>query len=186
MSFSSVFERVFQAQYQRMPESWQRFHHVVDEHCYMGEAEVRRGGGLASRLLCGLMRLPKSGKVPVVLRLTKEGQGERWHRRFGDSCFESCLTAAGSLESERDGHHIQERLGFLSFFIRLEVKDQQVHWHIDSWRFAGVALPRFLMPLSRTVEAQDAEGRYQFDIDLSLMGGGRLIAYRGWLLPYGV
>ena len=186
MSFETVFERVFGAQYQQMPQSWQQFHRVVDAHCYGGEAEVRRGKGLASRLICGLMGLPKSGVVPVVLRLTKEGDFERWQRQFGDSRFESCLSAAGCLERDEDAYHIKERLGFLSFFIRLEVKDQQVHWHIYGWRFAGMPLPRILMPHSRTVEAQDAAGRYQFDIDLHLPGFGRLIAYRGWLLPQGV
>lgn len=186
MSSVTVFEKVFGALYQQMPASWQQFHRVVDCHRYTGEAEVRRGAGLASRMICGLMRLPKSGVVPVVLTLTNSGDGERWQRQFGESRFESCLTAAGRLEGDNDAVQIKEQLGLLGFLIRLEVKDEEIHWHIEGWRFAGVALPQILMPLSRTVEGQDAEGRYRFDIDLHLPGFGRLIAYRGWLLPQGV
>ena len=51
---------------------------------------------------------------------------------------------------------------------------------MDWWLF-GVKLPKALVPISKTIEYVDNEGRYAFDIDLHIRFLGPLIAYKGWL-----
>ena len=174
-----LFRFIFGPRFDRLPAAWQQFHSVKDRHIYEGEAEVARGTGFVASVLCLLLRLPQTGAVPVQLVLEKEGKGERWARTFGASSFETRLSPA---HSER-GYFLYERFFPFCFFVELEVVGETVGWHLRGWRFFGVPLPRLFIPKSKTVERVDAEGRYQFDIELSLPLFGRLIAYQGWLLP---
>ena len=52
---------------------------------------------------------------------------------------------------------------------------------VGAWVFLG--LPRFLAPRSDTREYQDEQGRFRFDVRLSLPLIGLLAHYRGWLMP---
>ena len=42
-------------------------------------------------------------------------------------------------------------------------------------------MPRFLGPSTRAHETVDPEGRFVFDVEISMALIGRLAGYRGWL-----
>lgn len=184
----SLFGAVFGATFETLPESWQRLHLVTDHHVYRGGVEVSRGEGLVAGLLCWMMGLPKSGTAEMKLVIKKlpdeTGHSERWERHFGASEFSTVLTLPKVNRSSplSDGYSLHERFGPIRFIVGLEIDGARVKWRLLGWRFLSVPLPAFLVPRSETVEFVDEAGRYWFDIDLSLIGFGRLIAYRGWLV----
>jgi len=57
-----------------------------------------------------------------------------------------------------------------------------VSWAVDSP--LGVPLPLILAPLGDAVESEDDAGRFRFDVTVRLpLGLGRVVQYRGWLVP---
>lgn len=187
----SLFEAVFGASFEALPASWQRLHLVTGRHVYLGGVEVIRGEGLVAGLLCWMMGLPRSGtaemKLVIEKLLDETGHSERWARHFGASEFSTVLTLpkVNRTSPLSDGYILHERFGPIRFIVGLEIDKASVKWRLLGWRFLSLPLPAFLVPRSETVEFVDEAGRYRFDIDLSLIGFGRLIAYRGWLVPDG-
>lgn len=178
---TSLFQRLFKTQFQTMPKPWQIFHTAIGHHEFEGEAEVIRGKNIILQALATLLRLPPTSKVPVKLVIEKQGLGESWARYFGKSFFSTVLYLDEKKETAEDGFYLRERFGPLCFGIVLTVEDKTVVWSIDRWWFFHIPLPKFFAPRSKTKEFVDDEGRYAFDIDLSVPFLGRLIAYRGWL-----
>ena len=80
---------------------------------------------------------------------------------------------------------VRERFGPLSFRLRLAPDGDGLAMPIDAAFLLGLRLPRFLTPASATREFIDAAGRFNFDVDVSLPGVGRVVRYRGWLVPVG-
>lgn len=177
----ALFQRLFKDNFARLPGPWQKFHSAIGIHQFEGEAEVLRGGHLVTSTLAFLLRLPPASKVPVKLVIEKKGEGETWARYFGDHFFQTFLFLGEETRNSDGQFLLRERYGPFCFGIALTAHTETVEWSIDRWWFFGVPLPKFLAPLSQTREFIDDEGRYAFDIDLSLPLFGRLIAYRGWL-----
>ena len=78
---------------------------------------------------------------------------------------------------------LRERFGPFSFVLRLTARKGRVDWPVERWRFLGVAMPRMLMPKSETFEEVDADGKFRFDVSISLPFAGLVVRYRGWLEP---
>ena len=53
----------------------------------------------------------------------------------------------------------------------------------ERWRFLGIAMPRGLAPTSQSSEEIGRDGRFRFDVSISLPFVGPVIRYRGWLEP---
>lgn len=173
------FYRVLGEQFYQLPKSWQAFHTFTGEQHYEGRAQVARGKGFAN-LIASIMGLPKAGgDVRVILQTTAVRGGERWQRQFGSSCFETILYRADNAVFG----YFYEQFGPLRFSINVSVKEATLEWQIVGWSFFGLPLPRFFTPISETIEFEDELGSYSFDIDLKLKLFGRLIAYKGWLVP---
>lgn len=196
----SLFGMLFQKTYLTLPGAWQRLHDVKRQRVFEGEASVRRGRNVFAKGLATVLRLPPSSDVPIrfvvePLAGVEAGTGsrpggERWQRWFGTFEFTTNLYVHRSFQPEvmddktREGSnkvYLEEQFGKFRFAICLTVIADEVHWSVTDWWLAGVRLPRWLMPVSQTKEFVDEQGRYRFDIDLSLPVIGRLIAYKGWL-----
>ena len=178
----ALFHRLFKDHYQTMPTPWQKFHKATGVHQFEGEAEVLRGQNFVTSLLAFLLRLPPAAQVPVRLVIQKKGEGETWSRYFGDSHFQSFLFLDDLTQNEKGQYLLRERFGPFCFGIALTLEQQSIQWTIDRWWVLGVPMLKLLAPLSQTKEFIDEQGRYAFDIDLSVPLFGRLIAYKGWLV----
>lgn len=150
-------------------------------HALAGEAVVEgAAGGMPARLIAALFRLPRPGRA-IPVRVTMEatpGGGERWVRDFAGRRFATTLRLhpAGGL---------LERFG--PFRVRLELRGdaQGLEMVIRGWSLGPLPLPARLAPAARAREDTDADGRFRFDVELTLPGLGRLVRYRGWLVPEG-
>lgn len=174
-----LFQTIFKDRFERMPGAWQRFHEVSGVHHYKGAAKVVRGSGAFVWLAAGLLGLPQTSDVVLNMRLEADGDGERWQRRFGNHEFSTRLSPARG----EARYCLYESYGPFRFCVELIPEHGSVHWHLKKWWLAGLPLPGFTVPKSRTREFTDDKGRYCFEIELEIALMGRLIAYKGWLQP---
>lgn len=182
----SVVERAVGSQaFLRLPPVVARFHALDGEAVWRGEASVQGAatalGGLVARLV-GFPPAARSLPVAVMVERRPAGQDgtppdEIWTRRFGDRSFRSVFS------SSRDGRAI-ERFGPFRFRLGLAVDPEgRLAYPVLGWSLGRAALPRWLMPRSETFEWQDEQGRFRFEVDVSLPFLGRLVGYSGWLTP---
>jgi hypothetical protein len=139
-----------------------------------GTATVRRGESLGARLLCRLLHLPQEQiDGQVYVSIWAQNGREHWVRYFGVSPpMRSTLS--------RRGERLVEKLGPVRLHFNPYASHGTLVWKVARATFLGVPLPRRLI---RNVKARAAEqqGRYRFDIAVSVAGVGPVISYRGTL-----
>ncbi len=180
----ALFETVLGAQpFAMMPAAIRAFHASDAEPVWQGQAAVSRGGGRAIDLICRLVGLPEAGaELPVTVSVSRgdsfDETCEIWTRNFAGQRFHSRLNL------DRSGE-LREAFGPFSFTLAAQSDREGLALPIANWRVFGLPLPRFLMPSAEARETVDADGRFRFDVKLSLPFFGLLAHYRGWLKPRG-
>jgi Domain of unknown function (DUF4166) len=169
----TLFARLLGDRFDQLPPRVRALHARETTHTYAGRADVERGSSLMSRWMGAATRLPVD-KTDQELHVTIEptANGERWTRRFADHAMPSQLWDAGGL--------LREKLGLATFGFRLDVRDGELTWRVESVRALGIPLPARMF---RGVAAHEFErdGRYHFDVRAELSFVGLLVHYRGWL-----
>jgi hypothetical protein len=69
--------------------------------------------------------------------------------------------------------------------LKLKPEGDRLVYRVEGWRLGPLPLPGFLAPSTRAHEEVDAEGRFVFDVEISLPLIGKLVRYRGWLVRDG-
>ncbi|MDR6871037.1 hypothetical protein J2Y55_002045 [Bosea sp. BE125] len=146
-----------------------------------GRSEIETGNGVIARLLRKIIGLPPAGRdIPLTFSIERiaspSGPAEIWTRNFGGVRFSSRL-------STHAGGELWEAFGPLSFKLGLAVDGGGLELPVATMRCLGLPLPSFLQPKSEAREYADTEGRFHFDVKLTLPVIGLLTHYKGWLLP---
>jgi hypothetical protein len=138
----------------------------------IGFVTVERGNRLA-RLLCDIMKMPAAGKQ-VPFEVSGEHYDDRmvWNRRFDQKQLFSCFRLEGSDFIERMGP-IKLRLGIVN-------ENGAVVYRVNKAQLWGIPLPGFLSPRLNARESE-RNGKYVFQVRVSLPVLGRLVAYYGEL-----
>ncbi|WP_305983682.1 DUF4166 domain-containing protein [Roseibium sp. MMSF_3544] len=174
-----LFKQALGADYFALPEPVRDLHEVSSSRTFRGTADVTRGNSGLGNLVCALVGFPpEANDVPVTVAIERRGDKEHWQRTFGKKTFASVL----SLRGANGGGHICERFGALEFDIDLEFENARLHYPVKRARGFGVPLPRWLVPVSQASEFEE-NGRFNFDVKVSLPGIGMLVRYRGVLTP---
>lgn len=176
-----LFERALGEDWLRLPTPVRTLHGVALAADYVGEAEVQNGRHPLARLARLLMRLPPAAsRLPVRVGITTRRDAEHWQRQFGTSRF------ATTLRWQPRRRVLTETFSVFGLPMRFELglsaRDHALHWPVTRGWFCGVPLPRFLLPVSESREDVDDEGRFRFDVSISLKGLGLVAHYRGWLV----
>ncbi|CAD5300345.1 Saccharopine dehydrogenase, NADP-dependent [Bosea sp. 62] len=180
----ALFETVLGAQaFAMLPATIRAFHAADAEPVWRGRADIARGDGAMIGLLCRLFGLPTAGTdLPVTVSVARgdslDESCETWTRNFAGQRFHSRLSV------DRNGE-LREAFGPFSFTLAAQSDREGLALPIANWRVFGLPLPRFLMPSADARETVDADGRFRFDVKLSLPFFGLLAHYRGWLKPRG-
>ena len=150
--------------------------HDVPRHAMArGVAQIERGRGVLARIVAAAFGFPPAGRdVPVTVTFEATAQGERWTRDFGGRRFSSMLTSTPT--------GVRERFGPFSFRFRLEERNGGLAMVPRTWRAFGVRMPKALMPGGVATEAA-VDGRFTFDVPISVPFVGLVVHYRGWLAP---
>ncbi len=172
-----LFERALGAGFAIMPAPIRAAHTVESRPVLQGEADVTGAENAAGRLIAALFRLPQRGeRVPVTVTMEARNGREVWTRDFGGRRFRSVLAA-------RPGGGLSERFGPLTFDLDVPASQAGLDMLVTGWRLGPIPLPRRLAPATDARERIDTEGRFSFDVAIALPLIGRLVRYRGWLVP---
>jgi len=146
------------------------------ERSASGTVTVTRGTHPIAVFLCKLLGFPPSATDrPLLVEFEPREREEIWCRRFETSTFRSRLKPWPG----RPGH-VRECIGPLAYGFELATGPAGLVMHFRRWWFCGIPLPAALGPKVEARQWQDGED-YGFMVDVSGLGIGRVIAYRGRL-----
>ncbi|WP_429242222.1 DUF4166 domain-containing protein [Luteibacter sp. 621] len=176
-----LYRRILGSAFDSLPPRLRELHGTSEARRWSGHAEVRHGGGLLARMVRGAVGFPKAGSnVPLVVAFTPEGEGERWTRSFDGKDFSSHQSAGEG----RDEYLLTERFGLATFALALVVEGERLLLVPRRWSLLGVPMPALLLPKGISFE-HESEGRFCFDVEISMPGVGLIVGYRGSLEPCG-
>ncbi len=174
-----LFQRALGERFKDLPRSVRDLHTVKGESGWQGRARVTRGKSRIGALICRLVGFPEEADdIPVSVTIERRGDMELWRRDFGGKMFASVLC----LRNGEERGHITERFGVMAFDIDLQLADDRLQFPVARGRVLGVSLPRALLPVSEAGEFE-MDGRFHFDVQVSLPGIGMLVRYQGHLNP---
>ncbi len=177
-AFPPLYRRVLGEDFDRLPAEVKRLHDHPGRLCAAGLCRIRRGEGLASRIVARLFGLPPSGEnLPVTVCFIAEGGDELWDRDFGGHRLR---TRQGDLTG-RPGL-LYEAFGPGHFVIRPRIVPGGLELELCGASFLGLPLPGLFWPRIRGREGVEA-GRFTFDVSIALPVIGLLVAYSGFLIP---
>lgn len=176
---ASLYEAILGSAYAGLPPQLQQLHGAERGNQWAGTAEVRRGHGLVAALIAALMRFPRpADSVPVTVSFLPERGGERWVRDFGGKRFSSLQSAGTS----RNSRLLVESFGPISVALALVVDDNRLYLIPRRWTFLGIPLPKAFLPAGTSFETE-RDGKFAFDVEISLPLIGLIVAYCGTLRP---
>lgn len=170
-SVAPLYARAMGERFNRLPPRVREMHDLTGDAGAAGEGTVRRGKGLAW-LIGRMMGFPPAGSHPLHVAFAARDGKERWTRDFGGHAFTSELRQAGQ--------GVAERFGPLRFAFDLPSDGEGLRMVLRGWSAFGVPMPRFLGPRI-TAREWVGEGRFRFEVGVSLPLLGEVVHYVGWL-----
>lgn len=143
---------------------------------YSGRCSVTPGRGWLAKLALRFAGMPFGGDdIPVRLGVEKEGSAWIWTRDFDGHITRSQLTL------DQDMGCVREQFGQVCVWLKPVVANERLEIQILRLSMLRVAFAKVLLPQSKTVEWQDDDGRFRFDVAARMPFFGDLIRYKGWL-----
>jgi hypothetical protein len=177
---ASLYRRALGPAWERLAQPIRAMHSVSGAKTVRGVAQVERGKGLLSRLIGAVMGMPGAGTdVPVEVTFSEQDGVETWKRTFAGKSFASRQCMGGG----RFQGLVVERFGPIAIGMAVTQAEGRLGLHIRRTTFLGASLPAFLSPRLETFETVDAQGRFVFDVRVSMPIAGLVVHYRGWLAP---
>ncbi|RRN75587.1 SDR family oxidoreductase [Agrobacterium deltaense] len=174
-----LFRQLLGPAFDDLPPRLRELHDSKDARQWSGVAEIRRGQGMLARMISALVGFPQAAKqVPVSVTFTPEKGKERWTRNFGGRRFSSTQSAGMG----KDQYLLAERFGIVTVALALVLDGGRLALIPRRWHVLGVPLPGFLLPKGRSFESEE-NGRFHFDVEISLPFIGLVVAYKGTLEP---
>ena len=177
-----LYERALGEAASRLSEPVRSLHRFAAEKRSTGRATVSRGTNPLARLVGLIVGFPPAtadGPVEVVMTRSDAGV-ETWRRNFAGHSFSSTQ----ELGDGRWGGLIVERFGRVAVGLAALEIDGRLHVVPRRWTVLGIPMPMALGPRATAFE-HGADGRFNFDVALSLPLIGHVGRYRGWLATEG-
>jgi hypothetical protein len=119
------------------------------------------------------MRLPKSNpKAELVVTGWHFPDQMVWSRTFDGRSFESTFV--------RDEDFLVEKMGPLSLYLQPMAEGGRLVYRLIATQIGPITVPRVLAP-SMTAWESEKDGKYAFEVTVSLPVFGRVIRYSGSL-----
>ncbi|MFN3558812.1 MAG: DUF4166 domain-containing protein [Brevundimonas sp.] len=159
-----------------LPEPIRSLHETPGRSLWRGRAMTEGAATPLAALVARLVGFPRA-QADCEAEVAIEADGERaiWRRRIGGHGFRSVLSRPRSVG------RVSERFGPLSMDLILTPEGDRLVYRVEGWRAGPIPLPKGLAPSTVAFEEVDAEGRFVFDVTISLPLVGRVVRYRGWL-----
>lgn len=177
MSEETLYRKCLGEKFDRLAPALRMAHQVYQTLILKGRADINGPISPLYRILRKTFGFPDPATdIIVTVTMSRNKSGELWQRRFGAHQFSSHLSCPAP-------DILVERFGPLHFYFDIRANERQLDMEFSRWMFFIAPLPRFLAPRIRAFEHVDEQGRFCFDVELKLPVFGRLIHYRGWLVP---
>ena len=170
----SLYTQVLGAQADSLPPVLSRLH-GSGERRLSGILKVRVARGPLTRLLLRLARMPRAGDTNARVRIVPRENGEDWQRFFGDRRL-------FTRQYRRDGPWIIERIGLLTIYLQLHVRDRRLWLRSSIAKFCGVRLPGVLGIQVVARERAISPDIFHSDVHIRSPLLGPLLSYSGTLL----
>jgi len=172
----ALFARAIGPAFDGLPAPIRALHETPGRSLWRGRAMTEGAAGPLAALVARIVGFPKAQPhCEAEVAIDADGDRSIWRRRIGGHAFASVLSGAG-----RAGR-VRERFGPVSMDLSLTPEDGRLVYRVEGWRLGAVPMPRALGPSTVAFEEVDGEGRFVFDVTISLPVVGRLVRYRGWL-----
>lgn len=166
-----------EANYRSLPGALRAFHDNDGPAVWIGEADIDASNSIAGRFVRSLFGFPPSGRnVAVTVTVDRRGGDEIWTRDFAGRRFASHLTPEG-------GRIVSERFGPFKILLGVGAVGGEIEMPVVGWRIGPIKLPLAIAPKSDSREFIGEDGRFHFDVRISLPLVGLLAHYRGWIEP---
>jgi len=163
-----------------LPAPIRALHDNVSRACWSGRADITGASNPLAFIAARIIGMPRAAReVDVTVAFEVRDGVERWRRSFARRPFVSLQYAGEGLDTGT----VIERFGALSFALRNTLDDKGLSQEIAAAYVLGIRLPRPLWPRIRARERLDGQGRFTFDVAIAVPLLGRLVAYKGWLIP---
>lgn len=174
----AIFAQALGPTFAELPLAVQVLHSPAHTARFKGRAQVETARHWLARIAAVVGGFPiTGGDVAATVEITARDNSEVWRRNMGRKSFRS------TLRYDPD-HGMSEQFGPMVFGLNLKVDDGALHFPVTAGRAFGlIPIPKVLTPISETREAVDAQGRFTFDVRLSLPNGALIVHYRGYLEP---
>ncbi|WP_439478504.1 DUF4166 domain-containing protein [Brevundimonas sp.] len=173
----AIFARAIGPGFDGLPPAVRALHETPGRSLWRGEAMTEGAAGPMAAMIARIMGFPTAqAACSAEVAIHADGERSVWRRRIG------CHAFASVLSTPRPGGRVRERFGPLSMELRLTPEGGRLVYRVEGWRLGPIRLPSGLAPSTRAHEEVDAEGRFVFDVQISLPLIGRLVRYRGWLV----
>jgi hypothetical protein len=169
-----LYAQIMGERFAQLPAAVADMHKALRDQGAFGRATVTRGKSVLARLVGAVMGFPKAGEHELHVHFEESEGRERWTRSFSGASFRSAFSRNAAL--------IIERFGAVRFGFALDCLDGELQMRMQRWWICGVPMPMWLAPVSPAREWEE-DGRFHFDVPISLPLAGPLIHYRGYLSP---
>lgn len=173
----ATYARAIGAAFEALPSAIRELHETPGRSVWRGEATTQGAAGPLAALVACIVGFPGArARCPAEVTIEADGDRSAWRRRIGGRTFASVLSRPS------EGGRVCERFGPVEMDLRLTPDGDRLVYRVEGWRLGPVTLPRELAPRTTAHEEVDADGRFVFDVEISLPLVGRLVRYRGWLV----
>jgi hypothetical protein len=163
-----------------LPAPIRTLHENVSRARWSGRADIVGASNPLAFIAARIVGIPRAAQdVDVTVEFEVRDGVERWRRSFAGKPFVS-LQHAGE---GRDAGTVVERFGVLAFALHNTLDCEGLSQEIAAAYVLGIRLPRFLWPRVHARERIDGQGRFTFDVGIAVPLLGRLVFYKGWLMP---
>lgn len=171
-----LYRRILGEGFDRLPEVTRHLHRGRPAVLADGEAAVAGAENWLGRQVAKAFGFPaEASRVPVRVVIESRDGREHWTRFFDGKPMRSTMRAV-------EAGIVEERFGSVAMRMRLVPRGDGLNMELVSGTAYGVPLPKFLLPRITAEERVDDGGRHRFEVDISVPGLGRLVAYRGYLV----
>jgi hypothetical protein len=174
-----LYRRLLGDAWDRVPAAVRAMHDLDRERDADGVAIVERGKGVLARAVAWLFGFPHEGsEVPVSVSFRVRDGREYWTRTFAGRSF----TSTQEEGSGRFDRLLCERFGPFNFAMALVLEEDRLRLVVRRWSAFGIPMPLVLAPGGDAWESGE-DGRFHFHVEIGHRFIGRIVAYRGWLMP---
>lgn len=172
----AIFARAIGPAFDALPTPIRALHETPGLSVWRGRAMTEGAANPFGALVGAIVGFPKGqADCPAAVTIETDGERSLWRRRIGGHAFASLLSRP------RAGGRVRERFGPISMDLELTPEDGRLVYRVTGWRFGPIPLPKEVGPSTVAFEEVDAEGRFVFDVTISVPLVGRVVRYRGWL-----